>query len=560
MSVLACLYEPPPARAEMLLGDGLFNIAGAMIFGCIALVTLFAPLIRRAYRKHVVRLMGLDQVNPRPAAWWKRHAPSSEASSGAAPKKGAGQILDQAHVAENRLTLATAAAWMAFTLMAWPLGKWILEEPSLLGQIEFLAISGLFALIPLYANLPPRNKKRVFWACVVVAAIILIGLEMATRLAESQSAMDVEEASPLWEDLFAVLLVSAVVYILFHRRLRGLVFPVSAVFTAAVLAFVVPLTLIEPYLGSCLSGFHPSSSEGAAAEQVWSGGFTFAFAVLVLLGLWLGFQVIGALARLIEKGYLGDLSMISLIGLALVAIFAVFWAIGDTDESYPAWVTWVPLLWLVVPVAIYRLVLRKQAQSGPGHDLLVLRVFSRDKKKQVFLDQLQSRWRYVGAVNLAGGPDMVDLNVDTYECAMFLSSRMHELFLPEALDAQHLAARFSNQPDQEGRYRINEMFNFNTAWRENVEQLILLSNTILLDVRGLTSEREGTSFEIGLLAKNDLLDRVIAVGDDETDWQHIDHQLARAGKNVQQLKRTDSGKDMDSLISELLNIHAAAPA
>ena len=151
--------------------------------------------------------------------------------------------------------------------------------------------------------------------------------------------------------------------------MRGLVFPVSAVITAAVLAFVVPLTLIEPYLGSCLSGFHPSSSESAAAEQVWSGGFAFSFAVLFLLGLWLGFQVIGALARLIEKGYLGDLSMISLIGLALVGIAAVFGTIGDTEESYSAWVAGVPLLWLLVPVAAYRWVLRKQAESGPGHDL-----------------------------------------------------------------------------------------------------------------------------------------------------------------------------------------------
>ena len=560
MSILACLDQPPPARAEMLVGDGLFNIAGTMIFGCIALVTLFAPLIRRAYRNHVVRLMGLDQVHPRPAAWWERHAPSSEASSGAAPAMSVGQILKQARAAENRLTLATAAAWLAFTLIAWPLGKWILQEPSLLGQMEFLAISGLLALVPLYANLPPRNKQKVFWVCVVIAAIVLIGLEAANHSAENQPAAGVEEESSPWDDLFAVLLSSAVVYILFHRRLRGLVFPVSAVFTAAVLVIVVPLALIEPHLGSCLSGFHPSSSEGAAAEQVWSSGFAFAFAVLFVLGLWLGFQMIGALARLIEKGYLGDLSMISLIGLALVGIAAVYWAVGETEDSYSAWVTWVPLLWLLVPVAVYRLLLHKQTESGPGHDLLVLRVFSRDKKKQVFLDQLQSRWRYMGAVNLAGGPDMVDLNVDTYECAMFLSSHMHELFLPEALDAQHLAARFSNQSDQEGRYRINEMFNFNTAWRENVEQLILLSKTILLDVRGLTTEREGTSFEIGLLAKNDLLDRVIAVGDDDTDWQHIERQLERAGKNIQQLKRTDSGKDMDSLISKLLDIQAAASA
>ncbi|MBT8063321.1 MAG: hypothetical protein KJO85_11600, partial [Gammaproteobacteria bacterium] len=276
--------------------------------------------------------------------------------------------------------------------------------------------------------------------------------------------------------------------------------------------------------------------------------------------LWLGFQAVGVLARFVERGYLSDLSMISLIGLGLVGVFLVFGAVEDTAESYSLWVAWAPLLWLLLPVIVYRLVLGKRPDTGPGRDLLVLRVFSRDKKKQAFLDELQSRWRYIGAVNLAGGPDMVDLNVDPYECAMFLSSQLHELFLPQALDARHLAARFSNTPDHEGRYRINEMFNFNTAWRENVEQLILLSETILLDVRGLTAEREGTSFEISLLSRHGLLDRVIAVGDDQTDWQHIGRQMEQDGQSLQPLKRIEESKDFDGLIGRLLDIGMTAEA
>lgn len=555
MSLFACLDHPPPAPGELLLGDGLFNIAGAMIFGCIALVTLFAPLIRRVYRNHVVRLMGLDQVQPRPASWWKHHADPVADAPGTDPATGSpAEIQQRARASEDRLALATAAAWLAFTVVAWPMSYWLLAEPTALEQVELLGLSAMLAMVPLYANLPPRWKQKVFWPCVVAAAITLAGLEFANHLWEDPSAAAGEEASSFWEDLFAVLIVVGVIYILFHRRLRGLVFPVSGVLTTTVLVMVIPLALVEPYLGSCLSGFEVSTEADAVAEQFWDGSFVFAFALLFFLGMWAGFRVIGTLARLIEKGVIGDLSMISLIGLALTGILVVFYAIGDTAETYSASVTWAPLVWLLAPVAAYRLVLNRRVDRGPGCDLLVLRVFSRDKKKQVFLDELQSRWRFIGAVNLAGGPDMVDLNVDTYECAKFLSSRMHELFLPEALDARHLASRFPNEADQEGRYRINEMFNFNTAWRQNVEQLIQLSKTILLDVRGLTAQREGTSFEIGLLAQHGLLDRVIAVGDEQTDWQHIDQQLKRDGQSIEQLKRTDSGRDMDGLIADLLSI------
>lgn len=555
MSIFACLDQPPPARADMLIGDGLFNVAGSMIFGCIALVALFAPLIRRAYRKHVVRLMGLDQVQPRPVSWWKYHEEgTSKATAADRALQAPARVPQSAHGREGRLALATACAWLAFTVLAWPMGNWILTDPSLLGRLELLAGAGLASIIPLYANLSPRWRHRIFWPCVAAAVVLLVGLEVANRLAEAETAFNPNEKSSLWEDMAAALIVLGVVYVLFHRRLRGLVFPVSAVLTSAVLAFVIPLALVEPYLGSCLSGFHPSGPDQATAEQFWSGSFVFGLALLLFLGVWLGFRVIGLLARMIEKGYISDLSMISLIGMALVAIFIVFWAIGETADSYSVSVAWAPAVWLLAPVAAYRLALGKQADNGPGRDLLVLRVFSRDKKKQAFLDELQSRWRYIGAVNLAGGPDMVDLNVDTYECAMFLSSRLHELFLPEALDARHLRARFNNQPDKEGRYRVNEMFNFNTAWRENVEQLILSSDTILLDVRGLTAEREGTSFEIGLLASHGLLDRVIAVGDELTDWQHVGRQLQQHGQDPGKLRRIDSDKDVGAVLTRLLKV------
>ncbi len=210
----------------------------------------------------------------------------------------------------------------------------------------------------------------------------------------------------------------------------------------------------------------------------------------------------------------------------------------------------------MVAVITYRLTLGRRRARAPGPPLLMLRVFSTDRKKGALLEGIQERWRYVGAIDQAGGPDLVDLNVDPYEYSKFLSGSLHELFLPEAVSGAKLMTRFEHSPDREGRYGVNEMFNFNTSWRGNVEQLILSSRTILLDVRGLTAEREGTSFEIGLLARHALLDRVVAVGDQETDWDHIGNLLQASGQRLDDLRRSDmnGNQELDILFKDLLEV------
>jgi len=83
-----------------------------------------------------------------------------------------------------------------------------------------------------------------------------------------------------------------------------------------------------------------------------------------------------------------------------------------------------------------------------------------------------------------------------------------------------------------------------------------LFSTILLDVRGLTAEREGTSFEIGVLARHALLHRVVAVGDDVTDWEHIGERLREHGRQLDELRRADVAQDpgLDRLCSDLLQV------
>ncbi|MBT8062994.1 MAG: hypothetical protein KJO85_09950, partial [Gammaproteobacteria bacterium] len=272
MSILSCLDQPPPPPEELLIGDGLFNIIGAMVFGSIALVALSAPLIRRAYRKHVVRLMGLDQVRPRPPGWWQRNAAHSSAAAPAARTVGSpAQLLEQASSWETRVTRATAAGWLTFVLMAWPLMALITPDPSLLDQLDAVAGAGLLALIPMFANLPQRWKKKVLMVSIVIGLVVVTGLEVAISVAESQQPGGAEEEASLLEDIAAAVLVLGLLYTIFHRRLRGLVFPVSVVITVFVLVIVLPLALVEQHLGSCLSGVQTSAAD-TGSDQIRSSG------------------------------------------------------------------------------------------------------------------------------------------------------------------------------------------------------------------------------------------------------------------------------------------------
>jgi hypothetical protein len=105
------------------------------------------------------------------------------------------------------------------------------------------------------------------------------------------------------------------------------------------------------------------------------------------------------------------------------------------------------------------------------------------------------------------------------------------------------------------------VFCFNTAWRSTVVQLMQLSDVVVLDLRGLTAQREGTGFEISQLARHRLLDRVVALGDDSTDWRHVDALLQAEACAPTQLQRIAlaAGDQQDALFQQLLQV-AARPA
>jgi hypothetical protein len=341
--------------------------------------------------------------------------------------------------------------------------------------------------------------------------------------------------TPVWSIALMMAGVAAVYFAILHRTLHREMIPLAVVAALAGPTCIAPLGLLEKYSGACVA-LLPSHPGVHAA-------IAFAFLLAAGFGCWLGFRALGGISAMQARGWISDVSMAIFFGLSMVATL-----LGAGLN------TWF-MATLPLTLAIYIAVLGRKPLSGKGRSLLLLRVFAEKDAMHEMLDQVQSIWRRRGPICQIGGPDLAALNVSSYEFAMFLSGRLHDIFLPEAATPAQLQKRLRRHAGPEGRYPINEVFCFNSAWKATVEQLMRLSDAVLIDVRGLTPQRAGASYEIGMLTRCGFLDHAVAAGGAATDWALLDQLIAAAGGDPLLLARHDMDSEGTSeLVARLLRI------
>ena len=514
-------------------------VAGSLLFA-LAASAIVSHIVRFRYRAWVARLMALDTVLPRPAAWWQstRGRDGGGAAdvrplpgSAAAPEIRAAQV-------ERRLTRATLVAWAAFSLCAAAFAGVLGQSQTIAMRLAYAAVAALLATGPALANLPPRWSRRALGLGTLALAA---GGTLGTALEH--------DGSDSWAEILGGAAALALIYVaMLHRSLRGQVLPLFVVSAVAMVVIFVPLTWLEMRVGNCLS----AAGDAGASTTVLG----VAFAMLALPALWVGFRVLDGLLWLRDRGWFSDVSLPSFAALGVAALAWLVGAPAFESGSVTATVASLPLLWLVVTAVAYAAALGPRPPAAAAPQLLMLRVFAQRIRQHALLDHIQQRWRCVGPVHQIGGPDLAGLNVDLDECSMYLSGQLHELFVPEEASAEHLRSRLGTRADREGRFRINEVFCFNTAWRSTVAQLMSLSDAVVLDLRGFTAHRRGTAYEIGLIGHADLLARVVAVGDIYTNWRDVESLLREAGADPAQLARFDEAHGADALFERLLAVAA----
>ena len=435
-------------------------------------------------------------------------------------------IVDIQSAAAQRLANVRRATWVAygvfvglFLIVMVPVSG-IRPLPEILGYLFAVAV---MATLPALANIRPQGSRTVLGVSISLLLIAWIDVwvvEIYTARAEDD---------PL-ELLFLGLLVFVAFYfITVHRALRAFIIPVT-ILAVCSLAGLLAIDWLLTLGGACIGVQSPTK-----------GGWAHTAIILASVAAYhAGVKVLDGIARRNERALISDISLSAAAGLVLVALLA-----AAEIEAYtaPNWrISAAALVWTALSFCAYEWTIGRCAQPSVKRSLLMLRVFSTNSATERLLDTVQSEWRYIGPVYQIGGPDLARVNVGMYEFAKFATGKLHDAFLFGTVDRAYLARRLAHGADHEGRFTVNAVFCLDSAWRTTVEQLMQISDVILLDVRRFNRERPGTAFEIGLLAQGGLLQRAVVIGDSNTDWHYFDALVHEAGGVTTDILKQQIGK------------------
>ena len=507
-----------------------WSAAQAMVlplFGLICALPL-APLLRRFYSRRMVALMSLAEVAaPLSAEVPKSPVPVLSSSN----EPSLAQCVRQRHV---RLVRASLIAWLCANAVAL----------VMVAAHVFYGVtptSYLFWLVlvcsPFLVNLQWQSTRR---------AVLLIGIGAAASVLQVLFGHEDTLGYSLSMRLANYLVMVLVFYLATaHRTLRAIVIFAGIVAIGTVVG--IYMAVVADALMTCL---HPFPRAGLSLALT---NMTTLSLAVVIIGLFAGLSFVPLLIieRWLRRGWLSD--TLTFAALALTFLFAT--VMGTSTFALVPRLALLAL-WLAAVGAAYAVALRASRWPRKARTLLVLRVFSRDHRSEKALDALQSRWQLAGPVVQIGGPDLMALNFGLGQFIRFATFRVDHLFQATAQQARGLFHGLDPNPDFEGRFRLHEVFCTNSAWRVAVEQLVDRVDAVLLDVRGFGNHREGTMYEVELLARSGRLPQTVGLFDAETDWDCFERHAAASGALQALAGRIDarSPNAIDACFQRLLAI------
>jgi hypothetical protein len=160
--------------------------------------------------------------------------------------------------------------------------------------------------------------------------------------------------------------------------------------------------------------------------------------------------------------------------------------------------------------------------------LVLLRTFGAQRRSELLLRRLGAHWRHLGPVQMIAGTDLVSAALDPHEFLDRLRGRLDRQFIGDAEQLHRRLDDLDHTPDPDGRYRVNELFCHDNAWRSALRELVRPGPCVLLDVRGYTPEHSGATYEIQQLAQLAPLDGVLLLVDGTTRHSFLRATLDQA--------------------------------
>lgn len=504
---LACLADNAYRTLNQVV------VMGAFVF----VVMLFAvslagtPLVMWLYRRRVVRLM-----STRDAA---DDAVVADAPVRAAPTLAPVEpslLVHEAAARERRLRNVLVAACAVYSVAA---GLLITFSPSVFdaadagppgGALQLLATAlldtlmvGALCMPIVLIGISHPHFGRLYWRrfapLLVGAAALRFGLNAADGDGGASGG-----AAVFFAGTFVGLFYAAVA----RRHARQVAPLLNVLFGTlfAGLALAVGLMIV----GNPCRTVGPDEGTGTDVVLMLAGLAT------TVGAFWAAWRLVHGLSRRYERKAVSDAQLQTGSWQLTLSAFVALGVIGFERQVAGPWL----LLLLAanaLALATYAVGLRRVPAWTQPRALLLLRVFAQDERGERLLDETAFRWRFIGPIHMIGGPDMAQQTLDPHELLLFMRGRAREQFVDSQATLAARLATLDEAPDPDRRYRVNELFCFDGVWQAGVRALLARCAVVLLDLRGFTRQRNGTAYEIGLLAEAGALTRTVCLVDEGTD-------------------------------------------
>lgn len=214
-------------------------------------------------------------------------------------------------------------------------------------------------------------------------------------------------------------------------------------------------------------------------------------------------------------------------------LIAVYWFVilfasavpGMGDVGLVAFVELLAWLWIPIAFILFR---PRLAPPADPPTLLVLRVFQHDALVEKLFDQVIERWRLTGNTVLIAGTDLISRTLDPDDLFTYFSGHLADRFVADSAHLARHLAELDLKPDPDGRYRVNEMYCFDSTWQAALAALVHRSNVVLMDLRGFQVKNLGCRHELGVLAHEANVKRVVVLHDAATAREVAEADIAQA--------------------------------
>lgn len=448
--------------------------------------------------------------------------PSVSRREPAAPSTALRELLDYEQSTGNRLALAY---WLTTLSCGIPLAVGYLYLSGMAPSLAKVVSLGLgFSLVCLpmiivSLALPPGRAMAALAQLLLLTSALVILVVMIERiLAGRPINWQIFQMVPLFLQWIAIQLwMPGLFWLLtWPSCVRG----VAPITFAALLVFG-----LAPFLGTQLTDALAATEAGT--PLAFSLGQSGVFLLLALPTGWLAWRRLRLLSREYAAKRFSDAQLLARTWWLFLVVSVIAELLIVRQRPLATLLLGAALLIGFAPVNRWWLHrLRAGLPSPPPRTLLLLRVFGYTARTERLFDRIGARWRLFGPVTMIAAPDVVARTIDPGDYLQWLTGHLGELFVTSRASLNARLAAIDSRPDPDGRYRINEFCCGNNTWQATVVELMERADAVVMDLRGVTSDRLGCKFELQQLAQRMPPRRVVLLTDHATDLGVLEASLA----------------------------------